>query len=595
MLARRGRRAGGGYMSIPEDIIERIRLSSDILSVIREYLPDLKRAGRNWKACCPFHNEKTPSFIVSPEKGIFRCFGCSAAGDVFKFVMLMDNISWIESVRKLAEKAGIEIKETNASVIRLSEKTKLFEILESSAKFYHRCLLESSHALKARQYLEKRGMNAETVKKFMIGYAPRGHLMRQALKKGREAEDLLRKAGIITRTERGSFFEYMSERIVFPIFDVQGRVVAFGGRTITDQQPKYLNTPETAIYSKSSNLYGLFQTLPELRKERKIIVLEGYMDVIIPWQFGISGAVASLGTSFTHNHAKLISRYADCITLLFDADNAGRTAAQRALEILVESGIECFVSSLPEKVDADEYLNRCGKEKFLELLKSTAKSPIDFMLEKALENTDRNSAQSKDKAIDFLLDFISKSSSDIVRREWVRTVSQHMNVSEEAVWLKFKKTKMRKLGKYADGNNINQDTAGKSKKIDLSLQENLINILLRNGSFIKDTAEDSFTDARCAKVFALLAQNRSAAEILDALPEADAGWFSELTLSPIEYNNIEEAFARVLKDLKKEKLQKRRKEIEKEIIMMSAGEIPVDGDKQEEYKKLTALLKGSGK
>jgi DNA primase len=294
-------------MVISEDTIKKIRLSNSIDSVIREYLPDLKRAGRNLKACCPFHSEKTPSFLVSPEKEIFKCFSCNVAGDVFKFVMLLDNIPWIEAVKKLAKKTNIEIQETKQDIVKMSEKARLFSILESSAAFYNKCLLESPSAQKAREYIKKRGINRESINKFKIGFAPKGQFLQRVLRKDYKDEDIL-KAGLITKTKKGNFFEYMSERVVFPIFDIQGRVVAFGGRTTADSEIKYLNTPESAVYSKSSNLYGLFQTLPELRKERKIIVLEGYMDVVIPQQFGITGAVATLGTAFTQNHAKLASR-----------------------------------------------------------------------------------------------------------------------------------------------------------------------------------------------------------------------------------------------------------------------------------------------
>ena len=581
-------------MAISEDIIERVRLSGDIVSVVREYLPDLKRAGRNWKACCPFHNEKTPSFIVSSEKGIFRCFGCNAAGDVFKFVMLMDNISWIESVRKLAAKAGIEIKETKADIVKTSEKTKLFEILESSAKFYNRCFLESSQAAKARQYLEKRGVNADTVKKFMIGYAPKGQLIGQAAKKGYTPE-VLSKAGIITKSERGNYFEYMSERVVFPIFDVQGRVVAFGGRTLTDQQPKYLNTPETAVYSKSSNLYGLFQTLPELRKERKIIVLEGYMDIVIPRQFGISGAVASLGTSFTQNHAKLIARYADSVTLLFDADNAGRSAAQRALEILVENGTQCSVSSLPEGIDADEYLNDNGKEKFLELIENSSKSAIEFMIERVSLDIKKNVPETKAKAVSVLLDFVSRSGDNVIQREWIKTFSQQINVDEDAVWREFKKKQRSKLFKNVSAGGEKSIVIAEEKKIGLSLEENLLNLMFRDRNLVEKITEDVFSDIRCSKIFAMITSGRNEAEILDSLSENDSKWFTDITLSPIEYNNAEEIFNAILKDMHTEKLKKRRKELEKEILLMSAGKIAVDNKKQEEYNKLTVQLKGSGK
>ncbi len=581
-------------MAIPEDIIERVRLSSDIISVVREYLPDLKRAGRNWKACCPFHNEKTPSFVVSPEKGIFRCFGCNAAGDAFKFVMLMDNLSWIESVKKLAQKAGIEIKETKADIVKVSEKTKLFEILESSAKFYHRCLLESSAGAKAREYLAKRGITQETVKKFTLGYAPKGQLLQSAIKKGYTAE-VLSKAGVVTKTERGSYFEYMSERVVFPIFDVQGRVIAFGGRTLTDQNPKYLNTPETQVYSKSSNLYGLFQTLAELRKERRMIILEGYMDVIIPQQFGISGAVASLGTSFTQNHAKLIARYADRVILLFDSDDAGRTATQRALEILVEDGIECSVSVLPEKVDADEYLNENGKEKFLKLLEDSSKGAIEFMIERVSAGVRKDAPETKAKAVSALLDFVAKSGSAVVQSEWVKKISQSINVDEDAVWKEFKKKQRAKFKGYEPENKTGSLSVIKDKKPHFSLEESLLNLILADRKLAEKTQPDFFEDARCSKVYGCIISGMGDADILNSLSEKDADWFSALTLDQIEYSDTEEVFKIIVKDIEVSKLKKKRELLEKEILLMTEGKKEADNKIINEYKKIITQLKGSGK
>jgi DNA primase len=586
-------------MTISEDIIERVRLANNIESVIKEYLPNLKRAGRNWKACCPFHNEKTPSFVVSPEKGIFRCFGCNSAGDVFKFVMLADNISWIESVKKLAKKASIAIQETNQDTVRISEKTRLFDILENSAIFYHRCLLESSSANKAREYLEKRGITRETVNKFKLGFASKGQLIQSALKKGFTADELS-KAGLITKTKSGAYFEYMSERVVFPIFDVQGRVVAFGGRTIANQDPKYLNTPETIVYSKSSNLYGLFQTLPKLRKERKIIVLEGYMDVIIPQQFGINGAVASLGTAFTQNHAKLIARYSDSVTLLFDSDNAGRTAVQRSLEILVENGVESKVSALPENVDADEYLNMYGRESFLKLLEDSSKNTIDFMIARVYgelsSDGKKNSPEIKARAISNLLDFVAKSSNVIIQREWIKTVSQCLNVNEEAVWKEFKKKQKLKFKGYIDNDEKSLTLrVVKDKKVLMSLEENLLNLVLNNRDYVERISGSFFEDARCKKVFNLMMLGLSDAEILNELSPEDGNWFSELTLNAIEYNNIEEAFRIILKDIESAILKRRRHQLEKEVLLMSEGKKEKDADMFDEYKKLTALLKGSGK
>lgn len=582
-------------MAIPDDIIERIRVSNDILSIVREYIPDIKRAGRNWKACCPFHNEKTPSFIVSPEKNIFRCFGCNESGDVFKFVMLMDKISWIEAVRKLAIKANIEIKETKQERVKLSEKTKLFEILENSARFYHRHFMENAGAEIAREYIKNRGINLETVKSFMIGYAPKGKLIQSALKKGYTIEDLSN-AGIITKTDRGTFFEYMQDRVVFPIFDVQGRVVGFGGRTLDDkQQPKYLNTPETSVYSKSSNLYGLFQTIAETRKERKIIVLEGYMDVIIPQQFGISGTVATLGTAFTNNHARLISRYADNVTLLFDSDDAGRTAAQRALEICVENSIECKVASLPEKVDADEFLNKYGREEFLKLLDKTSQSAIDFMINRVISDTGKDSAESKAKAVSALLDFVKRSDNIIVKREWVKNISQNLNIDENAVWSEVKRRERSQFRSFTDTKNRHDKIDKNIKKVAISVEENLLNLILNDRSLITKVSQDCFQEARCEKVYGMIISGLSDAEILNSLSGEDKSWFSALTLKGAEHKNPEEALRIFLKDIEIDRLKKRRQVLEKEVILMTEGKLERDYKKLEEYKKLTSLLKGSGK
>jgi DNA primase len=586
-------------MTIPEDIIERVRLSNNIEFVIREYLPDLKKSGRNWKACCPFHNEKTPSFVVSPDKGIFRCFGCNVAGDVFKFVMLVDNISWIESVKKLAKKASITIQETKQDIVKTSQKAKLFDILGSSAEFYHKYLLESAGASKARDYLKQRGIACETLNKFKIGFAPYGQLLGQLIKKGYAVEDIL-KAGLVAKSVAGNFFEYMSERVIFPIFDVQGKVVAFGGRTITNQDPKYLNTPETIVYSKSSNLYGLFQTLPNLRKERKIIVLEGYMDALICQQFAITGAVASLGTAFTQNHGKLISRYSDSTTLLFDSDNAGRTATQRALEILIENDMETKVSALPENVDADEYLIQYGKENFLKLLKDSSQSAIDFIIARvqgllSLKGK-KDSPEIKARAISSLLDFVSKSSNAIIQREWIKNISQYVNVNEESVWKEFKKRKKLRLQGY-QGSSMESLTpnAIKNKTVSMSLEENLLNLILSNRDYIERVSGDYFKDARCRKAFDLLVSGLSDAEILNALPQKDGNWFSELTLNAIEYDNTEKAFRMILRDIEFDILKKRRQQLEKEILLMSQGIKEKDASMFDEYKKLTALIKGSGK
>ena len=591
-------------MSIPDQVIEQIRTASDIVSVIGDYVPDLKKAGRNFKCCCPFHTEKTPSFIVSPEKGIFRCFGCGVAGDVFKFIMLIENISWIESVKKLAEKNGITIQETFNEKYSVSEKTKIFELLEMTAKFYNRCLLETKAASFARDYVKKRGMTDETIKKFMIGYAPKGKLLESAKKKG-YAYDILSKAGLFTKTDYGTAFEYMSERLVFPILDIQGRVVAFGGRTLADSKAKYLNTPETMVYSKSSNLYGLYQTLPDLRKSKSIIVVEGYMDVVLSQQYGVSGTVAPLGTAFTQQQAKLINRYAEDVTLLFDPDDAGRTATQRALEICAECNVPAKTSSLPEGVDPDEYLLENGKENFYALLNKNSKTAIEFVVDRVLLNVNTNSAQGKAKAVVSLLDFVEKNKNIIVQREYIKFIAQKLDIEEDVIWQEFKRKTVFKTNikeeNFVEKNSIKQKT---------SLEEKLIKFLLETGNrqYIKKLKENFFTDSNCITIYNMLLENEniSTAQILSKMNDKrQEQWFSKIAIvneqTKAEDGKIEdsielyETFNILCRDIEIERLNKERKLLEKEVLLMTEGKIPSDKKKIDRYIQLTTQIKGSGK
>ena len=593
-------------MSIPDQVIEQIRTASDIVSVIGDYVPDLKKAGRNFKCCCPFHTEKTPSFIVSPEKGIFRCFGCGVAGDVFKFVMLIENISWIESVKKLAEKNGITIQETFNEKYSVSEKTKIFELLEMTAKFYNRCLLETKAASFARDYVKQRGMTDATIEKFMIGYAPKGKLLESAKKKG-YAYDILSKAGLFTKTDYGSVFEYMSERLVFPILDIQGRVVAFGGRTLADSKAKYLNTPETIVYSKSSNLYGLYQTLPELRKEKSIFVVEGYMDVVLSQQYGVSGAVAPLGTAFTTQQAKLINRYADNVTLLFDPDDAGRTATQRALEICAENNMSVKTSSLPEGVDPDEYLLANGKDKFFSLVNSNSKTAIEFVTDRVLSQINISTAQNKAKAVSVLLDFVEKNKNVIVQREYVKFIAQKLNIEEDVIWQEFKRKTVFKTNiqedKFVEKNDFKQKT---------SLEEKLLKFLLdiSNRQYIKKVKKDFFSDSNCITVYNMLLEDESISipQILSKINDKrQEQWFSKIAIvneqisaedgNRNDESSIElyETFNILCRDIELEKLKKERKLLEKEVLLMTEGKIASDKDKIKRYLQLTSQIKGSGK
>ena len=578
-------------MVIPTEIIDKIRLGTDIVELVREYIPALKKSGRNWKANCPFHNEKTPSFMINAEKGIFHCFGCSAGGDAFKFVMMMDNLTWPEAIRKLGDRLGIEIKETKEDTVKKSEKQKIYDLLEQASHFYHRCLKDSKDGTRALAYLEKRGVNAETIKNFLIGFAPRNALITSAEKKG-FTKDQLSTAGLITKTERGNYFEYMSDRVVFPIADPQGRVVGFGGRTLKDEEPKYLNTPETSVYSKSNQLYGLFQAIPALRKSGEIIVLEGYMDVVVSHQFGVTNSVATLGTALTTQHSQVIRRYCDSVILMFDSDKAGIDAAKRAIETLLDSDVSIKVVSLPEGMDPDEYLLKDGKENFLKFIEAEKKSFMDFLTAQAIIKFGLATVDAKVKAVNEVLPYIEKVKNSVLRSELIKFVCEKLGVREDAVISELRRISKKSSSSYQAKKE--PEKARKSVRM-RSAEEELIQLVLNKPEMISLIDEKLFMDAKSAKVFGMLKNNASAAEISDGLEENDKVWFRELLLEDKEYEYPEQTISNLEKGIKNKDLEEQRKRLEQEIIMMRSGRIPHDEKKFALYKELTVQLKGSGK
>ena len=588
-------------MAISDETIERIREASDIASVIKEYVPGLKKSGRDWKACCPFHHEKTPSFSVSPERGIFKCFGCNAAGDVFKFVQNIERISWIEAVKKLAARASIEIEDNKNNFIATSQKAKLFEILESAAIFYHRYLLESPKAAKARSYLAARGINEESIETFKLGYASKNALLKAASKKGIPVKDLA-KAGIIKESENDrNPFEYMADRLVFPIFDLQGRIVSFGGRTLSNQNIKYLNGPETQVFSKSANLYGLFQTLSQLRKERKITIVEGYMDVIIPKQFGISGFAAPLGTAITSNHIKLIMRYADSAVLLFDSDDAGYAATRRTLEILVENSVETSISHLPKGIDSDEYLIRNGRDSFLEMLKNTSQSPIAFMIDLVLKETKSQSPEAKAAAVSSLLDFVLRSPNSVIQNEWIKEIAKALNTAEGGVREEFKKKQVIgfriKNFSFSTLRSSSKPSQTSIKKADPlgNLQEQLLRIVLFDPNLLSSGLSEFFTQDFTAKIFALALSGKTIEEISGELNDPEKEKFEKLLAIRPSYPKTQKIFDSIIKSLKLSLLKEKADGLKDEVNSMLDGKTQRNEDKLKEYMHITNRLKGSAK
>ncbi len=579
-------------MTISPETIDQIRQSIDIVEIIREYIPTLKRSGRNWKSNCPFHNEKTPSFMVSGEKGIYHCFGCSAGGDVFKFVMQMDNLTWPEAVRKLAGRAGITIRENEEDIIRRSERQKVYDLLEQAARFYHRYLIETSEGRKAREYLAGRGVTDGTINKFLIGFAPGGYLMPSALKKGYTIEELMA-AGLLTKTERGRFFEYMSGRIVFPILDTQGRVVAFGGRTLRDEQPKYLNTPETRIYTKSHHLYGLFQAIPALREKRSLIVLEGYMDVVVSHQYGVDTAVATLGTAFTETQARMVNRYADEVTLLFDPDEAGMQAARRAIETLIETELAVTVAIIPDGKDPDEYLLAGGIEAFKGMLAAERRSVMDFVTSRAIEAHGSATPEQKARAAAEVIALIDKIKNAVVRGEWTRHLAEELHVTEDALHAELRRLRRSSAARPSRPNDP-PGAALPSTPV-RSAEEELLQLAALHPQLRAQVDGNLFTDPRQKKVFGLLCSDVRAADIVNHLEDDEAGWFTELMLEEKNYPYPDQTIANLLRDIRNHALEEERQALRQEIVSMSGGSVPMDENKIRHYQELSRQLKGSVK
>ncbi|MGL5352987.1 MAG: DNA primase, partial [Clostridium sp.] len=333
-------------MQISEEILEKIKEQSDIVDVISETVK-LKRSGRNFSGLCPFHNEKSPSFSVSQDKQIYKCFGCGEAGNVITFVMKNKNLPFIDAVKYLGEKANIVIQDESGKRNKTTEKKELmYKVNVEAARFYFANLMNTKGS---KEYFLNRGIKEETIKKFGLGFAKDSwnNLIFHLRKKGFN-DELLLEAGLVSTSEKtGNKYDRFRNRVMFPVFDYSGKVIGFGGRVLDDSKPKYLNSPETLVFQKGTNLYGLNFAIKNKIPDRYFIIVEGYMDLITLHQYGITNVVASLGTALTTNQARLLKRYADKVIISYDADVAGQTATLRGLEILREAGFDVRVLNIP--------------------------------------------------------------------------------------------------------------------------------------------------------------------------------------------------------------------------------------------------------
>jgi len=407
---------------ISEEKIQEIRDRSDIVEVVSSYMP-LKRSGANHQGLCPFHQEKTPSFNVNSSRQIFHCFGCGVGGNVFSFVMRMEGLSFPDAVRRLGEKVGIEVEEEEVSVdeIRRREgRERLARINEVAGDFYHQLLIENDAGALGRRYLRQRGYEGETVRAFQLGFAPEGWetLAKHLAGKSFSAEDV-RKTGLVRpgKQDRGDY-DLFRNRLLFPIHDLQGKMVAFGGRVLDDSLPKYINSPETEIYHKGKILYGLYQARDAMRHTGEALVVEGYFDVLALHRAGFTNAVATCGTALTADHARLLKRYAEKILLIFDEDAAGKQATFRAMDALLPAGLAVSVVAMPAGEDPDSLLKNRGEEGFRACLEA-ARPVLEVFIEEQLRAHDQ-SVEGRARAAEQALERIRKLPGDLERSLYLK-------------------------------------------------------------------------------------------------------------------------------------------------------------------------------
>jgi DNA primase len=410
---------------------DRVKQQADIVRVVGEYVR-LKKNGQNFTGLCPFHSEKTPSFAVHPVKQIYHCFGCGVGGDVFKFVMEMDKCDFMEAVRAVADKCGIAIprsREHSPEERReQQQRTALVELHREAAGFFARQLEATPEGKAARGYLADRGLDAEAIAHFGLGYAPSGGDVLLRHLKAKYPEKLVELAGLASRDPSGRPHDRFRRRIIFPITNESGKVVAFGGRALGDDLPKYLNSPETPIYVKSSVLYHLDRAKEPIRAADAAILVEGYMDTIAVARAGIGNVVASCGTSLTETQVKLISRFTRRVIVNYDPDTAGQAATERSLSILLEHNCDVRVLALPGGKDPDTFIRTEGAAAYRKLLES-APAYLDYLIGRARQ-LGLATAEQKLRAMNFLMPFVQRIPNAVVRTEWASHIAEQLRVDE---------------------------------------------------------------------------------------------------------------------------------------------------------------------
>lgn len=529
---------------LSEQFLQELKLRNDIEGVISSYTP-VKRRGRNLVCLCPFHNEKTPSFTIYPENQSFYCFGCGAGGDVITFVRRAENLEYIEAVKFLADRAGLAMPEDGYDDRTAKLKARVLEINRETARFYFSCLM-SPAGRQALEYLRGRGLSDSTIRRFGLGYAPDSWDMtlRHLLSKGFSREELAA-ACIAVQSSRNKdrYFDQFRGRVMFPIIDIRGNVIAFGGRIMGEGGPKYLNSPDTPVFKKSRNLFAL--NFAKSTKENRLILAEGYMDVVALHQGGFGNAVATLGTALTGEQARMIAQYADTVVIAYDSDGAGQTATKRAINIFGEIGLKVKVLSMTGAKDPDEYIKKYGAQRF-KLLLDGSSGAMDFEIAKLKAKYDMETDEGKVGYLKEFVAFMAGIRNEIERDVYVSRTAEELRVEKSTLLLQIshiirqrarsaEKKQARDLSTFAVDPKDRLDPE-RSRNIRAALaEERLIAILFKNPDYrehiLAQIAPEEFVTTFNRQVFAFMCGRLKEEKSLDMISLSAA--FDEAQMSRI--------------------------------------------------------------
>ena len=589
-------------MRYSDEIIEEVRQNNDVVDIISQYV-HLTRKGRNYFGLCPFHSEKSPSFSVSPDRQIFHCFGCGVGGNVYTFLMKIEGITFKESLEQLAERANIQLPtyENSADAAKDELKAKVYKVNEFAAEFYHQNLYKPVARI-GQEYVKKRKMNRETLEAYRIGFSGRFDELYKALKAQGFGEKEILESGLVNKNANGTYIDRYRERLMFPICDARGKVIAFGGRILDDSkikdpkfpQPKYINSPENVVYSKGRHLFGL--NVAKKESAKKLLIVEGYMDVISLHQRGITNVVGALGTALTEQQGWLLRKNTEQVILGFDADGAGQAAIERSMKILQKMGCDMRVLQIEGAKDPDEYIVKFGEGRF-RLAMDNAISLVEFTVKNLKKDLNLDNTSDKIKFLNEIAKILSKVENTMEREIYIEKIAKGYNISKEAIYAEV--NKLIYAGNKTD--KVLQSNTKEIKHVEIEIKDDIIDedlqrrentiiaILLENNNNIfqkikeKIKPEDfiSKINKKIAKELynELEKEDCNINKLIDTFDETMQSHITMLMATDFEIEDVDKAVEDILTKYEKERLENRKREILKQL------EIEQDAQKKTQLGK----------